>query len=68
MAQRYDNEARQGRIKRAKQKVSELVKKGYRLNPAKASFTYHRARVKHAVGVADKRQAMRDMERRGGGW
>lgn len=68
MAQRYDNEARKGRLAKAKQKVSELVKKGYRLNPAKASYTYHQARMKHATGVADKQQAKRDFERKAGGW
>jgi CRISPR/Cas system-associated endonuclease Cas3-HD len=39
--QRYDNEARSGALQRAKKKVSELVKKGYRLNPGKASDYYN---------------------------
>ena len=38
--QRYDNEAVR-RKEKAKAKVSELVNKGYRINPGKASDFYN---------------------------
>ena len=70
MAQRYDNEAQKGRLAKAKKKVHELVKKGYRLNPDKASSTYHQARIKSEVSPAKKAKAMTDWQNAVGkrGW
>ena len=47
---RYDNSSSRfphKRVARARKKVSELVKKGYRLNPNKASDAYHNAIIKY---------------------
>ena len=52
MKQKYDNQAMRD-VKKAKRaikreaKINELVKKGHRLNPAKASNVYKDAVMKH---------------------
>ena len=57
--QKYDNEA----VNRSKAKVTELVKKGHRLNPDKASTHYLEAVTRSEKSPMRRKKARRDWEK-----
>lgn len=61
--QRYDNEA----VQRSRKKIHELVKKGHRLNPSKASGEYHRAVIKSSPSAGEKRKSRKELRKRATG-
>lgn len=60
MAQKFDNQA----VNKAKQKVTDLVKQGYRLNPDQASAHYNEAVARGSKSTKERARSKRVLQDR----
>jgi len=61
---KYDNGSSKERVKRAKMKVSELVKKGARLNPDAASVHYNKAIIKNSAAIGERAKSKKALAKK----
>ena len=52
------------RVERSKKTVRRLVGEGYRLNPNKASATYHKAVINKSTNKSERKQSRRELGKR----